>query len=30
MYWDLLEVKLALFARFEDGISGEVRFNPSI
>lgn len=32
MYWDVGEVKplegLALFVRFEDGISGEVRFTP--
>ena len=32
MYWDVVEVKplegLALFVRFEDGVAGEVRFNP--
>ena len=32
MYWDVVEVKplegLALFVRFQDGISGEVQFSP--
>ena len=32
MYWDVVEVKplegLTLFVRFEDGVAGEVRFNP--
>lgn len=32
MYWDVVEVKaldgLALFVRFADGLTGEVRFAP--
>ncbi len=32
MHWDVVEVKpmagLTLFVRFEDGLTGEVRFSP--